>query len=129
MNMMLRALYSFLWLCLLPLVLLRLYWRGRAAPDYRKRIVERFGYYSQTFKTGGICLHAVSVGELMAAKPLILKIKAQYPDLPFTITTTTPTASKQVKHIFADTVQHVYIPYDYPGAIKRFLLKHFRHNW
>ncbi len=117
----LRYLYSLLLFLLTPFILLRLYWRSRLARDYRKRISERFARYSQKYATGGICLHAVSVGELMAAKPLVAKIKAQYPDLPLTITTTTPTASKQVKMIYNDTVQHVYLPYDYPHTVQRFL--------
>ncbi|MFA6038583.1 MAG: lipid IV(A) 3-deoxy-D-manno-octulosonic acid transferase [Legionellales bacterium] len=114
-------LYSILFACLIPVILLRLYWRGCKAPDYRKRIAQRFGIYSQDFIKHGICLHAVSVGELMAARPLITKIKNEYPHLLLTITTTTPTASKQVEIIFGSSVQHVYLPYDYPFAVKRFL--------
>jgi 3-deoxy-D-manno-octulosonic-acid transferase len=106
---------------LTPFIVLKLYWRSLKAPDYRKRILERFGFYSNTFIQNGICLHAVSVGELMAARPLIAKIQSTYPDLPLTITTTTPTASKQVNIIFGHSVQHVYLPYDLPGAVQCFL--------
>ncbi len=63
MNTLLRLIYSFLLIALIPFIFLRLYWRGRLAPDYRKRRAERFGYYAQTFKTDGIWLHAVSVGD------------------------------------------------------------------
>lgn len=118
----LRYIYSGLMILAIPFILLRLYLRSRAAPDYRKRMLERFGFYSQSFQTGGIWLHAVSVGELMAARPLITKIMAQG-NTPLTITTTTPTASMQVQKIYGDTVQHVYVPYDYPQAIARFLKK------
>ncbi len=118
---LLRYLYSLLLIGLTPFILLRLLWRSLRAPDYRRRVTERFGFYAQTFLHGGICLHAVSVGELMAARPLITRIQAEFPHLPLTITTTTPTASMQVKKIFADTVQHVYLPYDYPGAVQRFI--------
>lgn len=120
-SIILNGLYSCVLTSLMPFIFLRLYWRGRMAPDYRQRILERCGYYSKIFNQSGICLHAVSVGELMAARPLILKIQTQLPDVALTITTTTPTASKQVKHIFGDSVQHVYIPYDYNGAVNRFL--------
>lgn len=118
---MARILYSIIFAILTPFIVLRLFIRSRKAPDYRKRIFERFAFYQKTFKPNGICLHAVSVGELMAARPLIVKLQQVYPDLPFTITTTTPTASKQVRPIFGDTVQHVYLPYDLNSAVKRFL--------
>ncbi len=48
---------------------------------------------------------------------------AAYPELPITITTMTPTGSAQVKAAFGDAVFHVYVPYDMPGAVKRFLEK------
>ncbi|MGA2655579.1 MAG: lipid IV(A) 3-deoxy-D-manno-octulosonic acid transferase [Gammaproteobacteria bacterium] len=119
---MIRTLYSILLLVFTPFIILRLYWRSLKAPDYRQRISERFGFYANNkFIQNGICLHAVSVGELMAARPLITHIQKIYPDLPLTITTTTPTASKQVNIIFGGSVQHVYLPYDLPGAVKRFL--------
>lgn len=121
MSRWVRTLYSGLFIALIPFILLRLFWRGRFAPDYRKRIAQRFGFYSQNFKPNGLWLHAVSVGELMASRPLIEKIFKEYPDLPLTITTMTPTASMQVEKIYADKVQHVYLPYDYPQAVQRFL--------
>lgn len=121
MNTILRYLYNVLFMALMPVIFLRLFWRSFRAPDYRSRLLERLGFYSHSYKKEGICLHAVSVGELMAARPLILKIKEHYPHLALTITSTTPTGSKQVQQIYGDTVQHMYLPYDYPGAVKRFL--------
>ncbi len=118
---MVRSLYSLFLMALMPFIVLRLFWRSLKAPDYRKRIFERFACYARSYQQKGICLHAVSVGELMAARPLIAQIQKTYPHIPLTITTTTPTASKQVEIIFGNTVQHVYLPYDFPGAVKRFL--------
>ncbi|MFZ5843785.1 MAG: lipid IV(A) 3-deoxy-D-manno-octulosonic acid transferase [Pseudomonadota bacterium] len=115
-----RGLYTLLFLLLLPVVLLRLWWRGRANPGYRLRWRERFARLP-TLQTGGIWLHAVSVGETLAAVPLVKALQQQYPQLPITITTTTPTGSERVRAAFGDSVQHVYGPYDLPWLVQRFL--------
>lgn len=115
-----RGLYSLIFLLLLPVVLLRLWWRGRANPGYRLRWRERFARLP-VLKTGGIWVHAVSVGETLAAVPLVKALQQRYPHLPITITTTTPTGSERVKAAFGDSVQHVYGPYDLPWLVRRFL--------
>ena len=70
---------------------------------------------------GGIWIHAVSVGEANAAVPLVKYLKSAYPDKPILITTMTPTGADRVVKTFGDSVTHCYLPYDYPGALKRFL--------
>ena len=115
-----RWLYTLLFVLLLPFVLLRLWWRGRANPGYRQRWRERFAVLP-AMQTGGIWVHAVSVGETLAAVPLVKALQQRYPQLPITITTTTPTGSERVKAAFGDSVQHVYGPYDVPWLVRRFL--------
>ncbi len=115
-----RALYTLLFALLLPVVLLRLWWRGRVNPGYRLRWRERFAVLPP-LQTGGIWVHAVSVGETLAAVPLIKALQARYPQLPITVTTTTPTGSERVRAAFGDSVQHVYGPYDLPWLVQRFL--------
>ena len=66
-------------------------------------------------------MHAVSVGETLAAVPLVKALQQQYPQLPITITTTTPTGSERVQAAFGDSVQHVYGPYDLPWLVRHFL--------
>ena len=119
---MARLLYTlFLYLCL-PLILLRLLWRGRRAPAYRRRWGERFGCVaSLTDSRQVIWLHAVSVGETIAAAPLVRRLQKQYPEATLLLTTMTPTGSEQVLKIFGDSVEHCYAPYDLPDAIARFL--------
>ncbi|RKS84443.1 3-deoxy-D-manno-octulosonic-acid transferase [Orbus hercynius] len=116
---------QYLYTCLLylfqPLVWLRLLWRSRKAPDYRKRWLERYGFCRGKVKPHGILVHSVSVGETIAAIPLIRQLQQHYPDLPITVTTMTPTGSQQVKKVLADSVSHVYLPYDLPCALRRFL--------
>jgi 3-deoxy-D-manno-octulosonic-acid transferase len=115
-----RLIYSILFYLALPLICLRLLWRSRKLPDYRKRISERFGFYPFELKQ---CLwvHSVSVGETIAATPLIRSLMQHYPSIPVLVTTMTPTGSARVKAAFADRVYHVYLPYDLPFAVNRFL--------
>jgi 3-deoxy-D-manno-octulosonic-acid transferase len=117
-------LYSLVTTLLTPLVLFRLAMRGVKTRAYLQRWHERFGW----FKTPkhikkSIWVHAVSVGEVNAAIPLIKALMEQYQDHSFVLTTITPTGSDRVLQIFGDQVFHVYLPYDLPGAVKRFLKK------
>jgi 3-deoxy-D-manno-octulosonic-acid transferase len=119
----LRYLYTLLLYLAVPLVLIRLYWRGRRLPDYRHRWAERFGLFPVLPVPGCIWVHAVSVGEVCAAIPLIRALQARCPAIPLLVTTTTPTGSQQVWKMLGDTVRHVYAPYDLPGVVARFLVR------
>ena len=103
-----------------PVIAVRLWLRSRQAPAYAKRIGERFALSLPEFRQGGIWLHAVSVGESIAAAPVIKALQQQYPDLPITVTCMTPTGSERIQSMFGDSVQHCYLPYDLPLASKRF---------
>lgn len=116
-----RTLYSILLYSLIPAVILRLLWRSLQAPDYRKRWAERFGYFPVPGLRRVIWIHAVSVGESLAAIPLVRALQQQYPQHDFVVTTMTPTGSARVRENLGDAVFHVYIPYDLPSAVRRFL--------
>lgn len=116
-----RTFYTLLYYCLLPFIFARLLWRSIKSPEYRKRWAERLGCHATTPKAGGIWVHAVSVGEVIAAEPLIKLIKSNYPELELTLTTMTPTGSERVKALLGNTVFHQYVPYDTPCVLKRFL--------
>ena len=121
-----RSLYTLLFHLGLPLVAGRLAWRAWQAPAYAKRIGERFAFGLPPLKPGGIWLHAVSVGESIAAAPLVRELLARYPQLPITITCMTPTGLERIQAMFggaeyAGRVQHCYLPYDLPCAAARFL--------
>jgi 3-deoxy-D-manno-octulosonic-acid transferase len=106
----------------LPLVLLRLWWKGRKNPGYRLRWQERFAFFPfPALSQKSIWVHAVSLGEAVAATPLIRELQKQYPDVPIVVTTTTPTGSQMIQNTFKDSVKHVYFPYDLPMIINRFL--------
>lgn len=116
-----QIIYTLLLYLIQPFVWLKLLWRSRKAPAYRQRWLERYGFCKNKVKPNGILVHAVSVGETIAAIPLIKALQQKYPQLPITVTTMTPTGSERVKTLLKDSVSHVYLPYDLPGAIKRFL--------
>lgn len=117
--------YTALWYALLPFLFVRLYWRGRLAPAYRQRWKERLGLYDSPAIEGCVWLHAVSVGEFLAAVPLAEALLQRHPELPLLITTTTPTGSERVRAQFGERVLHVYCPWELPGALKRFMT-HFK---
>jgi len=114
-------LYSLLLYLALPLLLLRLVWRGRYAPGYRERRRERLGRYGRRPLRAGIWIHAVSVGEVQAAAPLIRHFLARYPNAGLLVTTTTPTGAERLRGLFEDRVRHVYTPFDLAPIINRFL--------
>ena len=115
-----RLAYSALLYFLSPFFILRLLMRGRKAPAYLSRWGERFGWYGKAQPKGVIWFHTVSVGEAEAAFPLIDAIATRFPEKPILVTTTTPTGSARVKAFLGHRVHHVYLPYDMPGAMRRF---------
>jgi len=118
-----RVIYSSIFYLLIPFILLRLLWRSIKAPAYRHRWRERLGFYNKakSFPEGVIWFHAVSVGEAEALFPLLQHIQKHHPDAKLLITTTTPTGSARVNAVMLETVTHVYLPYDIPGAVNRFM--------
>lgn len=109
-----------LWL-LLPYIFLRLLWRARKQPEYLRHIAERFGFFSIRSDKPVIWLHAVSVGETRATQSLVTRLRAIYPDHQILLTHTTPTGRAASEQLYGDSVLRVYLPYDYPFAVNRFL--------
>ncbi|WP_461518314.1 lipid IV(A) 3-deoxy-D-manno-octulosonic acid transferase [Porticoccus sp.] len=119
---MARLVYSLLFYLLTPLILLRLLWRSRLAPEYRRRWGERFGFVTDIPSVRQVIwVHSVSVGETLAAVPMIRELQRRYPHALLAVTTMTPTGSARVKAVFGDSVYHVYAPYDLPCVLRRFL--------
>ncbi len=118
---MLRLAYSAVLILFLPVILLRLWWRGKANPAYRQRVKERLGFYDLAHSSKRLWVHAVSVGEVNVAVPLIKRIKQQWPDYEILVTTTTPTGADQVTKSLDGQVIHRYLPYDIPCLVNRAL--------
>jgi len=125
-----RWFYSLLWWVSLPLVLLRLWWRGRKEPGYRQHIAERLGFYdvpAPSHKGALVWLHAVSVGETRAAEPLIRELLDVFPDCGLLLTHMTPTgraAGRELYGKYGERLCQVYLPYDTGWMVRRFL-NHF----
>lgn len=115
------TLYTWLLRLLWPYGMLRLWLRGFRNRDYWERIPERFGFVEPFEGPPVIWVHAVSVGEVRAAAPLVKKLCDRCPDNQILVTTMTPTGSATVASLFGDRVVTCYIPYDYPSAVRRFL--------
>ncbi len=115
-----RQIYTFFFYLALPLILLRLYWRGRKIPGCRLRWSERLGFYSTPVFQRPIWFHCVSVGEAEAAFPLIRLMQSEHPEQNFLVTTMTVTGSERVRAVLGDRVDHVYLPYDVPSILNRF---------
>ena len=116
-----RTLYTLVMYLMTPVILFRLAWRGLRYREYFSRWRERFGYFVSPELDRPILVHAVSVGEFNAAVPLIEALMQRYAERRFVITTITPTGSERVRAQFGDRVFHVYLPYDLPTAVRRFL--------
>jgi 3-deoxy-D-manno-octulosonic-acid transferase len=117
-----RFIYTVLLYLLVPFALIRLWWRGRQNPAYRQRWEERFGFVAadtpdQTNRP--VWVHAVSVGESIAAIPLIRKLIAEKNAV--IVTTMTITGAERVNALFGTQITHYYLPYDLPGAVQRFV--------
>ena len=120
-----RLIYSALLFLLAPLVLLRLAWRARRQSEYLRNIGERFGRYAGTVENPVLWVHAVSVGEMRAAEPLVRALQSAYPSQRVLLTHMTPTGRRTGEQLFGDAVLRCYLPYDLPFAVARFL-RHYR---
>lgn len=96
-------------------------WRGFRSPNYWARMSERFGRYTFQKLPSSIWVHAVSVGEVQAAIPLVKRLQQLFPDETIVFTTQTPTGSERVIKIFSDSVVHCYVPFDVPLVVNRFI--------
>jgi len=120
-----RWLYSLALYLLSPFTLYHLISRGFRVREYFRRWDERYGAYSTEQGRPCVWLHAVSVGEVNAAAPLVNALLRQGKGTRWVVTTITPTGSQRVRALWGGRVDHVYLPYDLPGSVDRFL-QHFR---
>ncbi len=116
-----RLLYTLAMFLVTPVLVLRLLARGLRSQPYRGRWPERFGFFDAPGLFGSLWVHAVSVGEVNAAEPLIKALQHRYPKAPLVITTVTPTGAARVQQLFGDSAFQVYLPYDLPFAVRRFM--------
>lgn len=117
---MLHFLYSLFFRLALPFVLLRLWWSGRENPDLWRNWQQRLGYVDASVEPV-IWVHAVSVGETIAAAPLVKSLLKRNPRVPILMTAMTATGLERARAMFGDQVNYSYSPYDTPGSVRRFV--------
>lgn len=117
-----RWCYNLVLILLLPLGILKLLLKSDKTKGQRNRNRERFGLIGKP-KQHGILVHCVSVGEVNAAKNIVLRLQQLHPELAITISTTSSTGAKQARAVFLDSVQHVYLPIDIPVCMWLFFHK------
>lgn len=113
------TLYRLALLLAAPLIPLRLLWRGRRERGYLEQWRERLG--AADVPAGAIWVHAVSVGEMRAAQPLIEALRAAHPDRPILLTCMTPTGRATAESLYGAFARIVYLPYDYAWPVRHFL--------
>jgi 3-deoxy-D-manno-octulosonic-acid transferase len=122
---MTRLLYTLSVVALLPWAVMHLVWRARRQREYLRHWPERFGFYPARPAHPVIWIHAVSVGETRAAQPLVAALRQRHPGHRILFSHMTPTGRETSVGLFGDTVDRVYLPYDTPWAVHRFLA-HYR---
>ena len=121
---MTRLAYTVALYCAVPFLLGRLLWRGVRNSAYWRRIGERFGLGAPLGpQRGCVWIHAVSVGEVQAATPIVRALVRRHPGETIVVTTTTPTGAVRVAKAFGGGVVHRYFPFDLPGSVARFLAR------
>jgi 3-deoxy-D-manno-octulosonic-acid transferase len=120
-----RLLYSVVLVAALPFILGRLWWRGRREALYRRHVGERLGYYRDA-RSGRpvLWVHAVSVGEARASAALVRALAAAHPGHDVLVTCMTAAGRDALVELHGDAVRVAWLPYDYPGAVRRFLERH-----
>jgi 3-deoxy-D-manno-octulosonic-acid transferase len=128
-----RLFYSLMWWLALPLVLTRLWLRGRKEPATASTGASASASIGATPRRAGaappvLWVHAVSVGETRAAEPLVDALLAEYPQSRIILTHMTPTGRATGKALFArhgERLVQSYLPYDTGSMVSRFI-RHFR---
>jgi len=118
---MIRRLYSVLIYCAVPFAFGAVLWRGLRDRSYWQALSERFGWGRRISSAPTIWLHAVSLGEMSAAAPLVRALRSRYPGNPLVLTSGTPTGRARARGLFGEGVDVRFLPYDTPGAVARFL--------
>ena len=105
-----------------PVISVVFLWRGVRDRGYWRNFGERFGFGAPA-APHGVWIHAVSVGEVQACAPLVGVLRQRYPDLPLTVTAVTPTGAARARALFGGAAQVRYVPFDLPGAVRRFFVR------
>jgi 3-deoxy-D-manno-octulosonic-acid transferase len=115
-----RFLYTIIFYLLLPFILLRLWIKNRKTSSGLQFWHERLGLGLRHPPSGGIWVHAVSVGESLTAILLIKQIQQRYPSIPIIVTNETATGAERIRVELGNSVTQLYFPYDLPLVLRKF---------
>jgi 3-deoxy-D-manno-octulosonic-acid transferase len=115
-----RVIYTWLIRLAVPFAFAVVLWRGVRDRSYWQGLAERFGFV-RPLPGPSIWVHAVSLGEMSAAAPLVRALHARYPQLPLVLTAATPAGRARARGLFAAIADVRFLPYDTPGSVRRFL--------
>lgn len=123
MHIIYIIVYSIIMYFIQPVIWVLLLWRSKGIASYRKCWLERYGLCNKFVKPNGIIIHAVSLGEMLSAMPLICALQYRYPDIVITLTSMTPTGMELARSNSIDSINICcrYFPYDLPGVMSRFI--------
>jgi 3-deoxy-D-manno-octulosonic-acid transferase len=114
-----RIFYGVAAYLLVPVMCGVMLWRGGRERGYWQNFSQRFGF-GGALDRASVWVHAVSVGEVQAAAALVLDLCARYPQIPLVLTTATPGGAQRARALFPDAVEVRFVPFDLPGAARRF---------
>ncbi len=119
--------YNVLLYLLSPIIWLYFGYRGLKDRRYWQGLWQRLGFVDNLAVDRPIHLHCASVGEAIAAIPLIKQLTIDYPEYHLLLTTTTPTGKAEIANIIKQLqLNHAYccyLPIDWRGAVNRFIRK------
>ena len=118
-----NVVYSWLIRCAAPFAFAVVLWRGLRDRSYWQGLTTSDSVTGRTLPSPCIWLHAVSLGEMSAAAPLLRALRSRYPQVSLAITTATPAGRARALALFGDSAEVRYLPYDTPGSVRRFLAR------
>lgn len=104
----------------MPFAYAAILWRALSDRHYWQGLPERLGF-GRALAGRSIWLHAVSLGEMSAAAPLLRALRLRFPEIPLVVTTATPAGRARAAALFERNADIRYLPYDTPGSVRRFL--------
>jgi 3-deoxy-D-manno-octulosonic-acid transferase len=117
-----RFLYSWLIRFAVPVAYAAILWRALRDRQYWQGLPERLGF-GPALPAPSIWLHAVSLGEMSAAAPLLRALRLRFPEIPLVVTTATPAGRARAAALFDGDADIRFLPYDTPGSVRRFLAR------
>ncbi len=97
--------------------------RSLVRKEFREALPERMGFFKTLSLKSPIWIHAASVGEVLCSVPILNRVKKEFPQIKFAITTMTSTGNKTAKSHLSEADQILFVPIDHPLIVRRAIQK------